>query len=233
LSSIADSSAPAVIAWDLPTRIAKWLLVALVGLAFASRYYGDAMLVWHQWNGLAILVMIVFRLLWGLVGGGTARFATFLRGPSAMMSYASSLLRGRPQHFLGHNPLGGWVVAVLLVVIAVEAVCGLFTTDDIIVDGPLVAVVSHGTAAAVSALHQKIYPILLVLIVLHVLANILYSLFGQDNLILAMITGRKPKSTFVDSAPATAGSIMAAVICLFISVVIVFGGIVAAGGSLP
>ena len=233
MSSLADSYAPTMIAWDLPTRIAKWLLVALVGLAFASRYYGDAMLVWHQWNGLAILVVIVFRLLWGLVGGGTARFTTFLRGPSAMMSYASSLLRRQPQHFLGHNPLGGWMVAALLVVIAAEAVCGLFTTDDIIVYGPMTAVVSDGAVATASALHQKIYPILLALIVLHVFANVLYSLFGQDNLILAMITGRKPKSMFVDHVSATTGSVVAAVICLLIAVVIVFGAIKVAGGSLP
>jgi cytochrome b len=189
------------------------------------------MLVWHQWNGLAILVVIVFRLLWSVVGGSTARFSTFLRGPSAMMAYASSLLRGRPQHFLGHNPLGGWVVAVLLAIIAVEAVTGLFTTDDIIVYGPMTAVVREKTVATASALHQKIYPVLLVLIGLHVLANILYSLFGKDNLILAMITGRKPESAFIDRAPATPGSVVAAVICLIVAVVIVFGCIKVAGGK--
>jgi len=231
LSSVATGSAPTVIAWDLPTRIAKWLLVVLVGLAFASRYYGDIGLVWHQWNGLAILVVIVFRLLWSMVGGSTARFTTFLRGPSAMISYASGLLRGRPQHFLGHNPLGGWMVVALLVVVAVEAVTGLFTTDDIIVYGPMTSVVSDRTVAMASALHQKIYPVLLVLIMLHVLANILYSLLGQDNLIRAMVTGNKPASTYVDRAPATTGSVIAAVMCLLTAVVIVFGGIWAAGGS--
>jgi len=231
LSFVATSSAPTVIAWDLPTRIAKWLLVALVVLAFASRYYGDDMLVWHQRNGLAILVVIVFRLLWSVVGGSTARFATFLSGPSAMISYASSLLRGRPQHFLGHNPLGGWMVAALLGVIAVEAVTGLFTTDDIVVYGPMTAAVSERTVAMASALHQKIYPILLVLIGLHAFANVLYSLFGKDNLILAMITGRKPESAYVDRAPATPGSVVTAVICLIVAAVIVFGGIKVAGGS--
>jgi len=230
LSSIAADSSPSVAAWDLPTRIAKWLLVALVGLAFASRYYGDVTLVWHQWNGLAILVVIVFRLLWSLVGGSTARFSTFLRGPSAMMAYASSVLRGRPQHFLGHNPLGGWMVAALLAVIAVEAVTGLFTTDDIIVYGPMTAVVSDKTVSMASALHQKIYPVLLVLIALHVLANVLYSLFGKDNLIRAMITGDKPALTFVDRAPATPGTVLTAVICLVVAGAIVFGGIKLAGG---
>lgn len=223
--------AGSVPAWDLPTRIAKWLLAALVGLAFASRYYGDAGLVWHQWNGLAILVVIVFRLLWGVVGGSTARFANFLRGPGAAVGYLASLLRGRPPHFLGHNPLGGWMVMALLAVVAAQALTGLFTTDDIAVYGPMTAVASDETIARASAWHQKIYPFLLALIALHVAANVLYSLFGRDRLIAAMITGRKPAGAYVDRAGATPGSITRALACLAVAIVIVFGAIALAGGD--
>ncbi|MCS0496155.1 cytochrome b/b6 domain-containing protein [Ancylobacter sp. MQZ15Z-1] len=226
------ASAPAtVLAWDLPTRLAKWLLAALVGLAFASKYYGDVGLVWHQWNGLAILVVLVFRLLWGLVGGSTARFSAFLRGPGAALGYGLGLLRGRPAHYLGHNPLGGWMVIALLLVAAAQALTGLFTTDDIIVYAPMTAVASDETIARASALHQQIYPILLGLIALHVVANIAYSALGSDNLIAAMVLGRKPAGRYVDPAPATPGSVALAIACLAVAVLVVFGGIALAGGN--
>jgi len=222
-----------VLAWDLPTRIAKWLLVILVGLAFVSRYYGGVTLVWHQWNGIAILVVILFRLLWGVVGGSTARFAAFLSGPRAMISYASCLARRKPQHFLGHNPLGGWMVMALLVVVAAQAVSGLFTTDDIVVYAPLTSVVSDDVVSWFSARHQHLVPLVLILIGLHVAANLLYSLFGRDNLIVAMISGRKPELDYVDCPSATAGSVISAVLCLIAAAVIVPGAILLAGGSLP
>lgn len=219
-----------MLAWDLPTRLAKWTLAALVGLAFASRYYGDAGLVWHQWNGLAILVVLVFRLLWGFVGGSTARFASFLRGPGAVLAYAGALLRGRPQHFLGHSPPGGWMVMALLLVVGAQALTGLFTTDDIAVYAPLTAVVSDETMGRASAWHQWLYPWLLALIGLHVAVNIAHSLLGPDNLIRAMIVGRKPAASFLDRAPATPGAVWGAIVCLAVAIATVFGGIALAGG---
>lgn len=230
--STTDSPAPAsVLAWDLPTRIAKWLLAALVGLAFASNYFGDVGLVWHQWNGLAILVVLVFRLLWGCVGGSTARFAGFLRGPGAALSYVTSLLRGRPQHFLGHSPLGGWMTVALIAVVAAQALTGLFTTDDIVVYGPMTPVASDETIAAASTWHQRLYVVLLALIGLHVAVTSVYSLFGRDNLIRAMISGRKPAGSFVDAAPATPGSVALALACLVVAAAVVFGGIALGGGD--
>lgn len=225
------SSAARVLAWDLPTRIAKWLLAALVGLAFASKYYGDVGLVWHQWNGLAILVVLVFRLLWGVVGGSTARFTDFLRGPGAALSYVGAVLRGRPQHFLGHNPLGGWAVVALLLLVGAQALTGLFTSDDIVVYGPMTPVASDETISSASGWHGRIYVALLWLIGLHVAVNLAYSLFGRDNLIGAMITGRKRAGAYADRAPATAGSVGAAVVCLVAAVTTVFGGIALAGGD--
>jgi len=230
--SATDSPAPAgVLAWDLPTRIAKWLLAVLVGLAFASNYFGDVGLVWHQWNGLTILVVLVFRLLWGFVGGSTARFSGFLRGPGAALAYVTSLLRGRPQHFLGHSPLGGWMTVALLALVAAQALTGLFTTDDIVVYGPMTPVASDGTMAAASAWHQRIYVYLLALIGLHILVNLGYSLFGRDNLIRAMVSGRKRAGTYADPVPATPGSVAWALACLVVAIAMVFGGIALAGGD--
>ncbi|HSI42573.1 MAG TPA: cytochrome b/b6 domain-containing protein [Xanthobacteraceae bacterium] len=242
MSSVADQggarapaavggAAPSVAAWDLPTRLAKWTLAALVGLAFASRYWGDMGLVWHMWNGLGILTVLVFRVLWGVVGGSTARFSSFLRGPAAVLGYAFDLLRNRPRHFLGHNPLGGWVVVALLGLVAAQALTGLFTTDDIIVDGPLVRIAAEDTVKQASALHRSIYPVLLALIGLHVAANIFYAVFKKENLILAMLTGRKPKRRYEDQPAASMGSVARALACLAVAVLIVFGGIGLLGGD--
>ncbi|MCK0196861.1 cytochrome b/b6 domain-containing protein [Ancylobacter sp. 6x-1] len=226
----AEKTAPALLAWDLPTRLAKWLLAILVGLAFASRYYGDANLVWHMWNGLAILVVLVFRLLWGLVGGSTARFSTFLYGPGTVIGYLAGLMRGRPRHYLGHNPAGGWMVVALLGAVAAQALTGLFTTDDIMIDGPMVRVASEHFVSRASALHARIYLVLLALIGLHVAANLLYSAFGRDNLIGAMLSGRKKAGHYVDAERATPGSVLRALACLVLAVGIVFGGVALAGG---
>lgn len=229
--SVSARTHASYLAWDLPTRLAKWLLAALVGLAFVSKYFGDAGMVWHQWNGLAILVLVVFRLLWGVAGGSTARFVSFVRGPSAIAGYVGGLLKGRPPHYLGHNPVGALVIIGLLGLVGAQALTGLFTTDDIIVYGPMTPVASDETMARASALHQQIYPFLLGLIALHVAANVAYSLLGRDNLIRAMITGRKPATTYADHAPATPGSLIAALACLVLAAAIVFGGIALAGGD--
>lgn len=221
---------PTVLAWDLPTRLAKWALAVLVGLAFASRYWGDEALVWHMRNGLAILTLVVFRLLWGLVGGSTARLSALFH-PIAALGYAAALLRGRPPRYLGHTPLGGLMVIALLAVVAAQALTGLFTTDDVLVDGPLVYAVSEDVVSRASALHQDIYWWLLALIGVHVAANLVYSLFGRDNLIGAMVTGRKPATGFRDRAAATPGSVLLALACLVVSAGIVFGGIWLAGGN--
>lgn len=225
------AAAGVVVAWDLPTRLAKWALAVLVGLAFASRWYGDEALVWHMWNGLAILTLVVFRLLWGLVGGSTARFSAFLRSPLAAIGYATALLRGRAPSYLGHNPLGGLMVVALLALVAAQGVTGLFTTDDILVDGPLVTTVDESIVSRASALHQDIYGWLLALIGLHVVANLGYSLLGRDNLVRAMISGRKPAAAYRDQAAATPGSVVLALVCLVLAAGIVFGGIALAGGN--
>ena len=125
------------------------------------------------------------------------------------------------------------MVVALLVIAAANGVMGLFTTDDIIVYGPMTSTVSERTVKIFSALHQKTFVVFLALIGLHVLANVLYSRFGKDNLIRAMITGKKPASTFVDRAPATPGSIIVALICLIVAVVIVLGSIKLGGGRFP
>lgn len=183
----------AVKVWDLPTRLFHWTLVFLVLLAFVSRKFGDSMLVWHMVNGYAILVLIVFRLLWGFFGSSTALFREFLTKPSEVFTYLLGILKGEHRQFVGHNPAGGWSVVFMLAVLALQVITGLFTSDDILVQGPLAFLVSERTMALFSTIHRMGFLLLFVLVVLHV-SMLLFYLKQGDNFILPMITGSKSRS---------------------------------------
>lgn len=121
-------------AWDLPTRAFHWTLLALIVWAWVSVSFaealGDTTLVYHRANGLAILTLIVWRILWGFAGSSTSRFTGFVRGPITVASYAGALLRGRAPRYLGHNPMGGLMVLALLATVATIGSLGLFAVDD-------------------------------------------------------------------------------------------------------
>jgi cytochrome b len=222
---------PVTLAWDLPTRLFKWTLVLLVFMAPVSKYAGDITLTWHMWNGYAILTLLVWRLMWGVVGGTTARF-TFVRSPLAAARYGYDLVRGRPRHFLGHNPLGAFMVVTLMVLVAAQGVTGLFSTDDIIVEGPMVQHASSWWVRRLSAFHHQAYWWLMGFVAVHVLANIAYGVFRRDNLIGAMITGRKPAAAYEDATEATPGSLKTAALCLVLAAALVLGTIRFAAGTL-
>ncbi|MBF0262948.1 MAG: cytochrome b/b6 domain-containing protein [Magnetococcales bacterium] len=186
--------------WDLPTRLFHWALVLAVLSAFVSRKFGDAMLVWHMANGYAILVLVLFRLLWGLFGSTTARFRSFLTGPGAVIDYLRANLKGEHPRFVGHNPAGGWSVAALLTILALQGVTGLFASDDILVKGPLAFLVSDKTVALASTIHRLSFLALLALVTLH-LGAVLFYLAKGDNLILPMFTGDKTPSQLPSDAP--------------------------------
>ena len=177
--------------WDAPVRLFHWLLVALVAVSVSTGYIGGNLMRWHVWSGCTILALLIFRLLWGFAGSTTARFAHFVRGPSAALGYARGLLARAPSHTPGHNPLGGWMVLLLLASAALQAGTGLFSNDDIATEGPLYDKVSKATSDAISAVHQANAVVLLVLIGLHVAAVLYYLWYKRENLLRPMITGRK------------------------------------------
>jgi cytochrome b len=126
-----------VFVWDSPTRLFHWLLVISVIISFVTGNIGGNAMQYHEWGGFAILALLLFRLVWGLVGSRKSRFVTFVYGPSAVISYARALHRRNSAHYLGHNPLGGWSIIALLFTLLVQAVTGLFANDDILTEGPL------------------------------------------------------------------------------------------------
>jgi len=230
--TLADNSE--VRAWDLPTRLFHWSLVLLIALAYVSKHWGDGNLVWHTWNGYAVLVLIVWRTLWGLVGSSTSRFSAFIYGPVAAVRYAVDFVRRKPRHYLGHNPLGGIVVFALLGLVGLMGILGLFSydDDDAFVGGPLSGRVNDATWAAATHWHVKIFDFLLYAIALHIFASVAYLIWKRENLIKAMITGHKPPASYEDQPDARIASGWLALGCLFLSTAIVLGGIVAAGGKL-
>lgn len=225
--------------WDWPTRAFHWSLVTLIACAWVSFEFankiGDPTLKWHRWNGYAILVLVVFRLLWGLVGSSTARFVTFVRGPGAVLAYARSLVSGGKQHYLGHNPLGTGMILVLLGLVGTQGMLGLFSLEhNEITAGPLKRLISDEAAKVVTDLHVTGFKIILAFACLHVLANIGYSLFSGDPLIKAMVTGKKPAADYVDAPEmvSAAAVTIRAVVVLAMAILIVFGGITLAGGRI-
>ncbi len=214
-------------AWDLPTRLFKWSLVFLVAMAWISNKYGGGVPRWHKWNGYAILVLVVFRLLWGFAGGSTTRFSAFLPTPRRILAYLASLLRGQPLHYLGHNPLGAGMIILLLLTVGAVGGLGLFSADAdrLVIEGPLTNVVSDSFVSQASRLHRLGFDLLLVLIGLHVMANLCYDVLKREGLILAMISGAKQKGDYADMRESQPGSWLAALVCLATAVAIVLGGI--------
>jgi cytochrome b len=177
--------------WDLPTRIFHWALVLLVITSFTTAKLGGNAMRYHVWSGEAILVLLLFRLAWGLVGSRTARFTEFVRGPAAAWRYARGLTGSTPEHYLGHNPLGGWSIVAMLLALLLQVVTGLFANDEIATQGPLYPWVSDATSGWLTGIHLFNKGVIIALVSLHLLAVLFYLLIKGDNLITPMITGRK------------------------------------------
>ncbi|WP_370156560.1 cytochrome b/b6 domain-containing protein [Ferrovibrio sp.] len=208
--------------WDLPTRLFHWLLVILIALLVATGLGGRLDL--HMLLGQAVLALVLFRVLWGFAGNRYARFASFVAGPGAVLRYLAGLLRpDQKPGEVGHNPAGGWSVLLMLALVLVQATTGLFTSDDIVVDGPLYPLVSSSIAAQLSTIHRTAFILLLAVIGLHVAASLFYLTVRKQNLIGPMVTGRAEGRAEADAG--NGGHPLLALALLLLSGAVVFGGI--------
>jgi len=205
--------------WDLPTRLFHWLLVLAVVGAVVSIKSGA--IAWHERFGLAVVGLLSFRIIWGFTGSTYARFASFVRGPGAIIDY----LRGRWQG-VGHNPLGALSVLALIGLFGFQAASGLFANDEIAFNGPLTPLVSSAWSDTLSSWHRLMEWFLYGLVILHVAAVVLYSKVKKDNLLKPMITGNKPVEDG-QAQDARSGGAVAFVISLVLAVIVVVG---ASGG---
>ena len=175
-----------ILVWDLPLRIFHWSLALLLVSQLVTASIGGNAMEYHALGGYAILSLILFRLVWGFVGGTHARFASFVRGPAAVLQY----VRGHAPHYPGHNPLGGWSVLAMLLSLLLQAATGLLATDDVMMEGPLVKHVPGRVVEGATSIHDLNAIVLLCLVALHVGAVVYYLFVRRQNLVLPMLSGR-------------------------------------------
>lgn len=178
--------------WDLPTRIFHWALVALALFSFTTGTIGGGWMEWHLKSGYVVLTLLLFRLLWGVAGSTTSRFAHFVRGPRTAIAYGRNLLATRTSTAFGHNPLGGWMIVLMLAAFLVQAVSGLFSDDEISTQGPLAVKVSNATVSRMSALHSFNEWVLVALVLLHLVAIATYRFAFRSPMVGAMVHGWTP-----------------------------------------
>jgi cytochrome b len=177
-----ESASPAeprrILVWDAPVRVFHWLMV----LCFAGAYLTAESEQWrllHVTLGYTMAGLVVFRVLWGLVGTRHARFASFVRGPAAVKRYLASLVSGRPEHHTGHNPAGALAILALLALAVVVTATGWATFSEV-------------GGKWLEELHEGAANVMLALVGIHVAAVIVSSWLERQNLVAAMISGRKP-----------------------------------------
>lgn len=212
--------------WDLPIRFFHWSLALLIAVAWVSQL--EFWMRLHFYAGYAILILLLFRLAWGLVGSETARFRSFLTTPLGGLRHLAQFFRREPDTQIGHNAAGGWMVLLLLLLIGCESVSGLFTRDDDVSQGPFAYALSGAGTDTASRIHSLVWALVWIVVVLHVLAILAYWLVKRHNLLRPMITGKKrlPAAT---RPPRMAGTGLALVI-LALAVAVV-GGLVAVFGA--
>tara|TARA_R110002095_G_scaffold29024_3_gene28747 strand:+ start:2988 stop:3608 length:621 start_codon:yes stop_codon:yes gene_type:complete len=181
-----------VTVWDPLVRIFHWSLVLFFIIAFITE---DDWLYLHSFAGYSITGLLIFRILWGLIGTRYARFSSFITTPSGVKEYLQSLLKGRPKHYLGHNPAGGVMIIVLLLVLLLTAFSGIATlaTEGL---GPLAnTFFASWSEDWLEEIHEVLANFSMLLVIVHVAGVIISSFAHKENLVKAMITGRKAPQT--------------------------------------
>ena len=182
--------------WDLPTRIFHWALAFCVICLLITGFRGGDAMPWHYRFGYSVLTLLLFRLVWGIVGGKWSRFASFTYSPSNILRYLKG--QGDPLHSVGHNPLGAFSVFAMLALLLAQVSTGLISDDEISAAGPLTMLVSNATVRLASGYHVTLGKILVIfLVVTHLVAIVFYLYKKRENLIKPMLHGDKllPAST--------------------------------------
>lgn len=176
--------------WDLPVRVVHWSLVLLMPALWWTAENNQRFL--HVRLGYVALALLAFRLLWGLVGGSTARFASFVKGPRAIGGYLRGLFAKHAEPTIGHNPVGGWSVVILLTLLVAVLGTGLFTDDtDGGNPGPLNYLIQGDLSEHMGHWHHLLFNVLLGFIGLHLFAVLFYAVIKRENLVGPMVTGRR------------------------------------------
>lgn len=181
-----------ILVWDLPLRLFHWLLViAILAAWFTSKQEGE-MVEQHMLIGYFILSLVIFRLLWGVFGTKHARFKHFIPTPKKLTGYIKQTESTSTNKYAGHNPLGSLMVIAMIVLLLLQASSGLFINDDIFSSGPYHSSVSSDVAKFMKFIHHNAFDLILALTIFHLIAIGFYWLKKKNNLVIPMITGKKP-----------------------------------------
>lgn len=200
--------------WDGATRLFHWALVLNI---FAAWYTIDNnMIEWHEISGHCLIALLLFRLCWGFIGSSTARFKHFITNPISACDYLNKSLRLQAHHKVGHNPAGGWMIVVMMLVIGFQLISGLLSNNDLGFSGALSDSVTKEISDLLTQLHALNFNVLVAIIWLHVVAVFFYVLVKKDNLIKAMFTGKK----LLNKVPKTRlyfAPVSLAILCILLS----------------
>ncbi len=189
MADATEPDAQLVKVWDGATRLFHWLLVLLVCFAWLSAEKGWVSL--HLYAGCAIGALLIFRVAWGFVGSDTARFGHFLASPFEAVRHLLHLTRREPDAQVGHNAAGGWMVLVMLVLLAAQVATGLCANDDVSFEGPLARFVGKDRSDLLTGLHFRLFALIQVAVAAHIVAILAYQLVKRQNLLHPMLHGHK------------------------------------------
>lgn len=203
--------------WDSPTRIFHWALV--INIIAAWYTIENRLIDLHQIAGYSLMGLIIFRVFWGIIGSTTSRFTFFITSPLTAFTYLKLSLQQKLHHEVGHNPAGGWMVLIMLIILSTQVITGLFANDDLGFSGILSDYVKKETSDFLTQIHQLNFDILIGIIWIHLVAVFFYVLVKKDNLIKAMFTGTKNISSPITDKLHFSTSLLA---LLFFSIISVF-----------
>ena len=187
-----------LIVWDLPLRLFHWGLAAAVIISVVSVNMGRMDI--HERSGLTVLALVAFRIIWGFAGGHHARFVNFVRSPVAVIGWLCAPRAADARRPAGHSPLAALSVIALLAVTGYLAATGMFSTDGILFDGPL-AHMAPVSPYLMAKIHHYGKPVLILLVLLHLAAILVYKFAKKIGLTKAMVTGRATEARARSQAP--------------------------------
>ncbi|MGH1438872.1 MAG: cytochrome b/b6 domain-containing protein [Cellvibrionaceae bacterium] len=190
-TSIKNSAGDSTIIWDALIRLSHLSYIILLPSLYWTATQG--MMDIHQYLGISLLSIVTIRIFWGFFGSRTSRFSSFITSPKVVLEYSRSFFNRNSKHFNTHNPMGGYMVIVMLLLLLLQGGLGLFATDDIIFEGPLAHFVSYDLSVELTGWHHTLFDYILAAIICHILAVIWYQFYKRQALVQAMIHGKKPK----------------------------------------
>ncbi|MFT4924454.1 MAG: cytochrome b [Phenylobacterium sp.] len=208
--------------WDIPLRIFHWTLVCLLaGSWYTSGGDGD-LIENHMILGYSMLALLIFRILWGVLGTKHARFSQFIPSFRSLLAYIRDLKKGRSAHTAGHNPLGALMVILMIMLLSMQAISGLFIDDDVFSAGPYNGSVGKDIVGLMAFIHHNVFDVIVGAVVIHLVAIGYYAAIKKVNLVLPMITGKKPADTVNKSDIIHTSRLWLAVIIAIITVAFVY-----------